>query len=152
MKSLILLAAALNAPAAACADPAAPSPTPIACVTHERPCVELHRLALCLERQACALRQEALARCPKAGLHPLLMEQARQVERLAIDIHRLVECEGRTDRVREALGRLDEQFRQLDRHIDELIRSGELDARASNRLPDALRDLRETLHRLQCEL
>jgi hypothetical protein len=113
---------------------------------------ELDRLARRLERQAHEVRNELLTPFRVATQHRLLEERMQEIERQATRIHQMTERGERSRQVRELLEKIDDEFRTVDRAIEELGRERELDRRAYNRVRDDLRDMRETMHRMRREL
>jgi hypothetical protein len=113
---------------------------------------EFDRLARRLEQQARELRVELLLPFRKFPQHRALEERLQDVERQAARIHQAAERDERNRRVREALEKLDDELRGLDRLVDELGREKEIDRRLYNRVRDDMREIHDTMHRMRREL
>jgi hypothetical protein len=118
----------------------------------ERPKDEFDRLSRRLERQARELRQDVLVAFRAAPQYGDLDRRLQEVERLAVRIHEMAERDERSRRVREVLERLEDEFRNVDRFVDDLGRNPNLDRRAYDRVRDDLREMRELIHRMRREL
>jgi hypothetical protein len=113
---------------------------------------EFDRLAQRLERQARELRTDLLGAFNRAPQHRQIEERLRTIEEQAARIHQAKERDERGRRVREALDRLDDEVRTLDRLIDDLGREREIDRRGFNRVRDDVREMRDTISRMRREL
>ena len=75
-----------------------------------------------------------------------------EIERLAALIHTTKEREGRSRHVREALDKIDEEVRQVDRQVQELGRFKDLNRKNYDQVRDEMADIGRILYRMRKEL
>jgi len=119
----------------------------------EKPRIDqMDRLARRLERDARELREEGLTHFRGRPAFRELEKHSREIEKLAAQIHKMTDRDARPRRIREALDRIDEEVRHLDRHVQELGRAKEIDRRAYDHVREELNDIGRTLYRMRREL
>jgi len=113
---------------------------------------QIDRLARRLEREARELREEVIAHFKGRPGFRDMEGHAREIERLANRITKLADRDARPRMIRENLDKIDEEVRQLNRHILDLARVKGIDRRAYDHLRDEFTDIGRLLYRMRRDL
>jgi hypothetical protein len=113
---------------------------------------DIDRLSVRLERDARELREEVIAHFRRSPVYKDLERHARAIEGHAARVHKLAHDNARPRLVREALGKIDGEVREMDRHVLVLAREKAIDRRAFDHLRDEMADIGRILYRIRRDL
>jgi hypothetical protein len=113
---------------------------------------DIDRLSIRLERDARELREEVIAHFRKSPVYKDMERHAREIEGQAARIHKLAYDNARPRLVREAIGKIDEEVREMDRHVLVLAREKAIDRKAFDHLRDEIADIGRILYRMRRDL
>src|SRR5438132_1392690 len=102
---------------------------------------DLDRLARRLEREVRELREEVIVHFKGRPGFREMEEHTREIERQANRITKLTDRDARRRILREALDRMEDEVRHVNRHILELGRGSGIDRRAYDHLRDEFTDV-----------
>lgn len=126
--------------------------TPLAAAQNKPHWDQLDRLARRIEREARDLREEVLIHFKgKPGCRDM-EGHVRDIEREANRITKLTDRDARPRLIRESLDKIDEEVRQMNRHIIDLGLVGGIDRKAFDHLRDEFTDISRLLYRMRREL